>query len=199
MSDRTLSVEGLDLLFLRAHTQNGWQDRPVDAALLHQLYDLARLPPTSANCQPLRVTFVASAAARERLRPTIAPGNLEKTMAAPVTAILAADSQFVDHVASLFPAYPAIEGMFRGMPAEVLAHVRTLNSGLQIGYFILAARSLGLDCGPMAGFNGPAVDAEFFPDGRFKSLVLCNLGYGDPAKVYPRGPRLDFETACRIE
>jgi 3-hydroxypropanoate dehydrogenase len=191
--------EVLDRLFYSARTHNGWQDRPVDEAALRRLYELARLPPTAANSQPARFVFVKSHAAKERLRPALDAGNLDKTMAASVTAIVAYDPQFHQHMPQLFPARPQMGSALAGMPQPVLDFLTLQNSSLQAGYLILAARALGLDCGPMGGFDKQKVDAAFFGELGWKSTVLINIGYGDPSKVYPRNPRLTFETACRIE
>ncbi len=193
-----LDARALDQLFLTARTQQGWQDRPVPTELLHQLYDLAKMAPTAANSQPMRVVFVQSAEAKARLKPALAPGNVAKTMAAPVTAIVAFDTAFYEYFPRLFPAVPAMRDVTAAKP-EAERHATALQSAtLQGAYLIVAARAVGLDCGPMGGFNNAAVDAEFFGDGAWKSCFLVNLGYGDPAKVYPRGDRLRFDEACRI-
>lgn len=196
-----LNESSLNLLFTEAHTHNAprpWLDKPVTEAQLRQIYELARMAPTAANCQPLRVAFVKGASAKERLKPGLNPTNVEKTMNAPVTAILAFDREFYEKFPKLFPLRD-MRTPVAGMPAEARDQMGAMNATLQAGYFILAARSIGLDCGPMGGFDKTKVDAEFFPDGKWKSIVLVNLGYGDPAKVFPRQPRLDFEEACRIE
>lgn len=191
-----LDQAGLDLLFTQARTHNAWTDRPVDPGLLHRLYDLLKWAPTSANCSPLRVLFVTSAEAKEKLRPALAQGNLAKTMSAPVVAILAYDNLFYDHLPRLFPHTDA-RSWFTGDPAVAQA-TAFRNGTLQAGYFILAARALGLDCGPMSGFDAAKVNATFFPDGRYQVNFLCNLGYGDPAGLHPRSPRFDFQDACEI-
>ncbi len=191
------SEQDLDLLFYKAHTHNGWLPRPVDDALLHTLYEMVRWAPTSANASPLRVVFVKSPAAKEKLRPTLSSGNVDKTMAAPVTAIVAYDTAFHDLLPELFPGRD-MRSAFASLTDERRRHVAVVNGSIQGGYFILAARALGLDCGPMGGFDNAALDAAFFADGRWKSNFLVNLGYGDPAKVWPRNPRLGFDTACRI-
>jgi 3-hydroxypropanoate dehydrogenase len=188
----------LDLLFLEAHTHNGWVDRPVPDELLRRLYEIARMGPTSANSNPMRIVFVKSAAAKERLRPTLSPGNVDKTMAAPATAIVAYDLEFHEKMPKLFPARD-YKTSFAAMPAERRERIAFQNSALGGAYLILAARALGLDCGPMGGFDNAKLDAEFFADGKWKSNLLVNIGYGDPAKVSPRNPRLDFDEACRIE
>lgn len=195
----TLDSAGLDLLFRTARTHNGWADRPVPTALLEQVYDLAKMAPTSSNTQPMRVVFVASAEAKERLRPCLAPGNVAKTMAAPVTAIVAYAVQFYDQLPFLFPAVPHLQATVAAMSPEARDRLGYQGGSLQGAYLMLAARALGLDVGPMNGFDNAKVDAAFFADGSCKSNFLCNLGYGDPAKLYPRGPRLAFSQACRVE
>ena len=195
-----LSEEALDLLFRRARTSSAWLDRPVDHGLIRRLYDLMKFGPTSANSTPARIVFLRTPEAKERLKPALSPGNIEKTMKAPVTAILAYDLHFFETMPRLFPHMKNAREMFANNP--VLAETGAFRNGsLQGGYFILAARSLGLDCGPMSGFDNSKVDAEFFstglfPGGAVKSNFLCNLGYGDPTKLNPRNPRLDFEEAC---
>jgi len=186
----------LDQLFRKARTHNAFLDRPVPDTMLRALYDLLKWAPTSANSNPARFVFVTSDAARERLRPALSPGNLDKTMAAPVTVIVGYDLAFHDKLPVLFPHVDA-RSWFAGKP-EVIAREALRSSSLQVAYLIIAARALGLDCGPMSGFDNAKVDAAFFPDGRWKSNFLCNLGRGDPAKVIPRNPRLTFEEACRI-
>jgi 3-hydroxypropanoate dehydrogenase len=186
-------------IFTEARTHNAWLSKPVDQALLHRLYDVTRMAPTGGNAQPLRVVFVQSAEAKQRLQPTLSPLNVEKTMTAPVTAIIAYDVAFYELMPQLFPARPEMREAIAGWPADKRERLATLSATLQAGYLILAARALGLDCGPMGGFETDKVDAEFFPDGRWRSLLLINLGYGDRDKLYPRNPRLEFEQACRIE
>lgn len=189
----------LDLLFRTARTANGFVDRPVADETLRALYDLARMGPTAANAQPMRVLFLRSAQAKERLRPALSAGNLEKTMAAPVCAIVAFDTRFHEHLPVVFPHNPAAKSWFEG-DANATARMTSAfrNGSMQGGYFILAARAVGLDCGPMSGFDNAKLDAAFFPDGRFKSNFLCNLGYIDPSKTFARSPRLSFEEACRV-
>ncbi len=191
-----LDDRALDQLFREARTHNGWQARPVDGAVLRRLYDLLKMGPTSANCSPARFVFVTSPAAKARLKPFLAPGNVEKTMAAPVTVIVAYDTEFYEKLPHLFPHADA-RSWFVGKP-ELIQSTAFRNGTLQGAYLILAARALGLDCGPMSGFDNGKVDAEFFPDGRIKSNFLVNLGYGDPSQLRPRGPRLAFEEACQI-
>ncbi len=188
--------DALDQIFRAARTHNKWQEKPVSPALLMALYDLMRMGPTSANTSPARIVFVTSPEAKARLKPHLAPGNVDKTMAAPVTAIIAYDLKFAEQMPKLFPARPQMKDAFQDEKAAAISAFR--NGSLQGGYFIIAARALGLDCGPMSGFNNDGVDAEFFPKGTVKSNFLCNLGYGDPAGVYPRNPRLSFDEACQI-
>jgi 3-hydroxypropanoate dehydrogenase len=193
-----LRADELDLLFHEARTHSAWLDRPVDDAVLRQLYDLVRKGPTGANTQPLRVAFVRSADAKERLKPALAPLNVAKMMSAPVTAIAAFDVDFHEKMPKLFPARPEMREQLAAAPPEDRARRALLNATLQTGYLILAARALGLDCGPMGGFDNAKADAIFFPEGQWKSILLVNLGYGDSTKLFPRLPRLDFDEACRI-
>jgi 3-hydroxypropanoate dehydrogenase len=192
------SSEDLDLIFRKARTHNVWLDKPVEDALLKQVYDLARMGPTSANMCPMRIVFVKSREAKERLKPALDAGNVDKTMAAPVTAIIGMDVHFYEELPKLFP-YADAKAWFKDLPENVLEYVALRNSSLQGAYFMLAARALGLDCGPMSGFDNAKVDAEFFPEGRYKSNFLLNLGYGDPAGLHPRNPRLEFDEACTVE
>ncbi len=191
-----LSDEGLDLIFRKARTHRAWLERPVPDALLRQVYELACLGPTSANCSPMRVLFAKTREAKERLRPCLSPGNVHKTMQAPVTAIIGHDLDFYEKLPRLFPTAD-MRANFVGKP-ELIAATAFRNGSLQGAYLMLAARALGLDCGGMSGFDNAKVDAEFFPDGRVKSNFLCNLGYGDAAKVAPRAPRLPFDEVCRL-
>lgn len=192
-----LDSTALKQLFLDARTHNGFAPKPISEATLRQLYDLLKWGPTSMNCQPARFVFLTSQEAKQKLAPALAPGNLAKTLAAPAVAIIALDTRFYEHLPNQFPAYDA-KPMFE-TNAELSATTAFRNGTLQGAYLILAARALGLDCGPMSGFKNDVVDAAFFPDGRYKSNFLCNLGYGDPAKLYPRGPRLSFDEACQIQ
>jgi 3-hydroxypropanoate dehydrogenase len=191
-----LTPDALAQLFVEARTFNKFTDRAVTDEVIVQLYDLFKWGPTSMNSQPGRFIFLRSDAAKARLKPALSASNADKTMAAPVCVIVAQDSNFQEHITAQFPAYDA-RPMFDGNAASA-ASTALRGSTLQGAYLMLAARSLGLDCGPMSGFNNAAVDAEFFPDGRFKSNFLINLGYGDPSGNYPRGPRLDFDVACRV-
>jgi 3-hydroxypropanoate dehydrogenase len=189
--------EALDILFQKARTHNVFLDEPVSDDLLRQVYDLMKWGPTSANSSPGRILFLRTPEAKERLRPALSPNNLDKTMKAPVTAILAYDLKFYEKLPKLFPHNPAARDWFSKSPQ--LAEVTAFRNGtLQGGYFILAARALGLDCGPMSGFDNAKVDAEFFAGEPLKSNFLCNLGYGDDTKLMPRNPRLKFEEACRL-
>jgi 3-hydroxypropanoate dehydrogenase len=189
----------LATLFLNAQTHRRWTDRPVDDSLLRRMYELARWPPTSANCQPLRLVFVKSARAKERLRPALDAANVEQTMSAPVTAIVAYDTRFFEFMPRLAPQRPEMGDRLAARPEPVRERMAFQNGTLQGAYLILAARALGLDCGPMGGFDRAKVDEAFFPDGRWKSNFLVNLGYGDPSALRPRAPRLEFDEAGRIE
>lgn len=193
----TLHSAALEQAFLSARTFNNFRDEPVSDETLMELYELAKWGPTSFNCQPARYVFVRSAEAKEKLRPCLLPGNLDKTMKAPVTVIVAQDLQFFEHLPQQFPHNPNAGALFADNP--VLAQAAALrNSSLQGAYLILAARMLGLDCGPMGGFNAPVLDAAFFPDGRYKANFLINLGYGDTKTLRPRGPRLPFHIVAII-
>ena len=192
-----LAPYALDTLFRTARTFNQFLDRPVADATLHEIFDLMKWGPTTANSCPARFVFVRSPEAKARLKPAIAAGNAEKTMAAPVTVVVAYDLEFYEKLPRLFPHTDA-RAWFAGKP-EAITSAAFRNGAIQGGYFILAARAMGLDCGPMSGFDNAKLDATFFPDGKWKSNFLINLGYGDKATVYPRNPRLAFEEACRIE
>src|SRR5947209_4290268 len=196
MSD-VMSDDGLDLIFRHARTHNAWLDKPVEDALLAQVYDLAKMGPTSANMCPMRVVFVKSREAKERLRPALDAGNVDKTMKAPVTAIVGMDVHFYEALPKLFPHADA-RAWFKDLPENVLEYIALRNSSLQGAYLMLAARALGLDCGPMSGFDNATVDAAFFGGTPVKSNFLCNLGYGDAGKLHPRAPRLEFDEACRV-
>lgn len=192
----TLNDAGWDLLFRNARTYNGWQDRSIPTETLHALFDLLKWAPTSFNCQPARFVFCVSPEAKARLAGHAIPSNADKIKKASACVIVAYDTQFYEHLPKHFPAYDA-KPMFAGN-ADLADATAKRNGSLEGGYFILAARSLGLDCGPMSGFNPAAVDADFFADGRFKSNFLCNIGYGTDENLYPRGPRLEFDEACQI-
>jgi 3-hydroxypropanoate dehydrogenase len=192
-----VSSEALATLFHQARTHNAWLPQPVSDDLLRQIYDLMKWGPTSANSLPARFVFLRTKEAKERLRPALSPLNVDKTLQAPVTAIVAYDLKFYEHLPRLFPMKPDMKNMFSSSAA--LAETTAFRNGsLQGGYFILAARALGLDCGPMSGFDNAKVDAEFFPSSSVKSNFLCNLGYGDHSKLFPRSPRLEFEEACQL-
>jgi len=191
--------KSLDTLFREARTQNGWLDRPVSDEQLRAIYDLLKMAPTSANSQPGRFVFLRSAQAKARLRPALSPGNLDKTMAAPVVAIVAHDTHFHEHLPKLFPHNPDAVNWFAGEANRAARETAAFRNGtLQGAYLMIAARAVGLDVGPMSGFDNAKVDAEFFPDGRFRSNFLCSIGHGDPAKLFARSPRFDFDEACRI-
>jgi 3-hydroxypropanoate dehydrogenase len=192
-----MSNDGLDLILRNARTHNAWLDKPVQDALLRQVYELAKMGPTSANMCPMRIVFVKSREAKERLKPALAAGNVDKTMAAPVTAIIGMDIRFYEKLPKLFP-HMDMKAYFKDLPENMLEYIALRNSSLQGGYFILAARALGLDCGPMSGFDNAKVDEAFFAGTTVKSNFLCNLGHGDASKLYPRSPRLDFEEACKL-
>ena len=200
----------LDVLFRKARTFNAWLPKPVPDDLLRELYNVAKWGPTSANSSPARFIFLHTPAAKERLRPTLAAGNVEKTMAAPVTVIVGYDLKFYDKLPKLFPHNPAMRENFANNP-QLIEQTARRNSSLQGAYLMIAARAFGLDCGPMSGFDNARVDEEFFaagkcedcgeeffPAGHVKSNFLCNLGYGDSSKLYPRAPRLDFKEACSL-
>ncbi|MBI1779242.1 MAG: malonic semialdehyde reductase [Proteobacteria bacterium] len=193
----TADDQALDLAFRRARTHNAWRNEPIGEERLRAVYELACMGPTSANCSPLRVVFVSSRQAKERLKPALSSGNLAKTMAAPVTAIIAHDLKFYEHLARLFPHDPTARSWFEGKPDVEATAFR--NGTLQGAYFIIAARMLGLDCGPMSGFDNAKVDAAFFANSSVRSNFLVNLGHGDPAGLFPRSPRFAFEEVCRIE
>src|SRR5437868_5932318 len=208
---QTLDDRALDTLFREGRSYMKWQARPVTDDLLHELYDTLKWAPTSANAAPARFAFLRSKEAKERLRPALAPMNVEKTMTAPVTVIVAYDVKFYDQLPKLFPHSPGMLKLFVNNPDLVEVTARR-NSSLQGAYLILAARALGLDCGPLSGFDNARVDEEFFaagkpcfgcdqeffPEGHVKSNFLCNLGYGDPSTLHPRLPRLPFAEACSL-
>jgi 3-hydroxypropanoate dehydrogenase len=186
----------LDIIFREAHTHSVWLDKPVSEALIQQIYDLLKWAPTSANSSPARFVFVRSAAAKQRLLPAMSPGNVDKTRTAPVTAIIAYDTEFYEKLPALFPQADARSWFAGNQPLIDTTAFR--NGTLQGAYLILAARALGLDAGPMSGFDNAKVDKEFFPDGKVKSNFVVNLGYGDSSKLFPRNPRLPFAEAAQI-
>jgi 3-hydroxypropanoate dehydrogenase len=201
----------LDILFREARSYSAWLNEPVSDETLRQVYNLMRWAPTSANGNPTRILFLRTQAAKERLLPALAPGNVDKTMSAPVTAIIAHDLKFYEKLPQLFPHNPGMRDLFANAPELVDATAKR-NSSLQGAYMILAARALGLDCGPMSGFDNAKVDEEFFgagksepnsaeeffPEGHIKSNFLCNLGHGDKSKLLARAPRLEFDQACTL-
>ena len=208
---QTINGLALDTLFREARSYTTWQPRPVSDETLRDLYELLKWAPTSANAGPARFAFLRSKASKERLRPALAPLNVDKTMTAPVTVIVAYDVKFYEQLPKLFPQNPGMAKFFESNP-EMVETTAKRNSSLQGAYLIMAARAVGLDCGPMSGFDNAKVDEEFFPVGkktvereedvfptnRLKSNFLCNLGYGDAAKLSPRSPRLDFHEACKL-
>jgi 3-hydroxypropanoate dehydrogenase len=194
---RSADAAVLDLAFRQARTFNKFKFDPVSDETLREIVQLAQWGPTAMNCQPVRYVFVKGAEAKQRLAPTLSPGNLDKTLAAPVTVIVAADMQFYEHLPTQFPAFPAAREMFAADAAKAIG-TATLSAHLQGAYFIVAARLLGLDCGPMGGFDAAKLDAEFFPDGRLRAQLLINLGYGDASDNHPRGPRLAFEQIAQV-
>jgi 3-hydroxypropanoate dehydrogenase len=191
-----ISREALDQLFREARTHSAWLPETVPVELLRKAYELARLGPTSANGSPARFVFLTTPGAKALLKPVLAPGNVDKTMAAPVTVIIAWDTEFQEHLPKLFP-HADLRSYFAGNK-PLIEENAFRNSSLQAAYFILAARALGLDCGPMSGFDADKLNAAFFPDGKWKVNLLCNLGYGDASKLHPRNPRLNFEEASVI-
>lgn len=194
-----LDDKALEMIFRDAHTPQGFLDTPVSGEKLQQVYDLMKWGPTTMNTQPMRIVFVRSKAAKDKLAPALSPGNLDKTMKAQVTAIISYDSRFYELLPKTFPNNPKAKEGFEGEEKKAMVdRVALRNGSLQGAYFIIAARALGLDCGPMSGFDNAKVDAAFFPDGRWKSNFLINLGRADPAMVFPRNPRLTFEEACRL-
>ena len=193
---RSLAEEALKQIFTEARTQNAWLPEPVSDELLVKIYDLMKWGPTSANCSPARILFVKSSEAKAKLLPCLDAGNVEKTKAAPVTAIVALDMEFYEKLPKLFPFADA-RSWFVGNKG-LIESTAFRNGTLQGAYFIIAARALGLDCGPMSGFDNAKVDATFFQGTSWKSNFLCNLGYGDWSKVRQRAPRLDFNEACKL-
>ena len=184
-------------IFISGRTHNDWIEKDVPDSLLHELYNLMKWGPTSANCSPARITFIKSQEAKNRLVKYLIESNIEKTISAPVTAIIAYDTKFYEFIPKLFPHNPEAKEWFSG--SEEFAEVTAFrNSSLQGAYFILAARTLGLDCGPMSGFDNVGIDNEFFSESDFKSNFICNIGYGDHNKLFDRSPRFDFDEVCKI-
>ena len=193
---KTIEAQSLAQIFTEARTHNGFLDKPVSDELLKRAIDLAKMGPTSVNQSPLRVLFLRSQAAKERLRPALSPGNLDKTMRAPVVAITAYDELFYEHLPFLFPHADA-KPWFSGN-AAFAARSAFQNGTLQVAYLLIALRAVGLDTGPMTGFDNAKVDAEFFPEGHIKSNVLINIGYGDHEKLFPRSPRFSFDQIAKV-
>jgi 3-hydroxypropanoate dehydrogenase len=196
LSHQSLSQQSLEQLFLNGKTHSFWLDKPVPSELLTQIYDLAKMGPTSANCQPMRIVFVSTKEAKEKLKPCLFEGNVEKTMTAPVTAIFAYDMKFYEYLPDIFPHVDA-RPWFTQSDTDIFTH-GFRNGTLQSAYFMLAARALGLDCGPMSGFMSDKVESLFFKNTSFKVNFMCNLGYGDLSKTHDRLPRHDFNTVCEI-
>lgn len=194
--NKTLTGSALDILFMEARTHNSWTDQAIDDATLARIWEIARMGATSANCSPARIVFVRSPEAKDQLKSCLAEGNIEKTMAAPVTAIIGHDMAFYEKLPTLFPHTDA-KSWFIGNQ-ELIETTAFRNGTLQGAYLMLAARALGLDCGPMSGFDNAAVDAQFFAGTDVRSNFICNIGYGTADGLYPRAPRLPFEEACRI-
>jgi 3-hydroxypropanoate dehydrogenase len=194
---KRLDDDDLDLILRNARTHNVWLPTPVPESMLREIWDVMKFGPTSANCSPLRIVFVQSKEAKERLVACMSENNRAKTRDAPVTVILAMDLEFYEKLPRLFPHNQTARSWFVGKP-EFIWETALRNSSLQGAYFIIAARALGLDCGPMSGFNADKVNAEFFAGSSLKVNFICSLGQGDASKLFPRSPRLDFEEACRI-
>ena len=193
----TVSDADLDLLFREARTQNSWTPETVSEELLRRVYDLAKWGPTAANATPARFVFIVSPEAKAKLKPALSAANVDKTMTAPVNVIVGYDMKFYDHLPTLFPHVDA-RAWFVNQPETAIETGALRNSSLQGAYLMLAARSLGLDCGPMSGFDADKLNAAFFPDGQVRANFLCNIGYGDGQKVLTRLPRLSFAQACQI-
>jgi 3-hydroxypropanoate dehydrogenase len=191
-----LDAAALDTLFRKARSYNAWQDKPVTDEQLNELYELMKWGPTSANSCPARIVFIKSSEAKQKLKECLDEGNVEKSMTAPVVAVIGMDMEFYEQLAKLFPHTDA-KSWFVGKH-EKIHETAFRNSSLQGAYLMLAARSLGLDCGPMSGFDNAKLETAFFPDGKVKANFICALGYGSEDKLYPRGPRLDFAEACQI-
>ncbi len=191
-----ISADALAQLFTNARTHNAWQSKEVSDQTLRKLYDYTRWAPTSANINPIRLIFVKSKEAKAKLLTAVSEGNVQKTKEAPVTAIIAQDMEFYEHLPRLFPQVDA-RSWFAGN-TQLIEDSATKNTSLQAGYFILAARALGLDCGPMAGFDGNKVKELFFADKPWKANLLVNLGYGEVSKLFPRNPRFEFDEVAKI-
>ena len=198
LKERTnpLDEEALNLIFGEARSMNGWQDKDVSDAMIHSLYDLTKMGPTSTNCSPARFVFVKSEAEKVKFEPALLPNNISKVMTAPVVAIIGYDLDFSDHMTKLFP-HMDVAPMYKGNN-EMNVSTAFRNSSLQGAYLMMVARAMGLDCGPMSGFNNQLVDETFFSDTNIKSNFLCCIGYGDSTKIFKRLPRLDFDEVCKI-
>ncbi len=196
MSDKMINDQALDIIFREARTHNGWEERAVSQTLMQAVYDLTKWAPTSANCSPARFVFVASPEAKARLKPHLSEGNVEKTMAAPCCVIIAHDMEFYQRLPELFPHTDA-KSWFAGNDA-LIKETAIRNGTLQGGYFLIAARALGLDCGPMSGFDAGGVNKEFFADTSYEANFLCNIGYGTDKDMFARSPRLEFDAACKV-
>jgi len=196
MSDKMINDEALDNIFREARTRNGWEERDVSKTLIQAVYDLMKWGPTSANCSPARFVFLASDEAKARLKPHLLEGNVEKTMDAPCCVIIAHDLEFYEKLPELFPHTDA-KSWFAGND-DLIRETAFRNGTLQGAYFMIAARALGLDCGPMSGFDQDGVNKEFFADTNYKANFLCNIGYGTDKDLFPRSPRLSFDEACQI-
>jgi len=192
----TLDEKGLDVIFRTARTYNGFTPAAVAESLLHAVYDLAKWGPTSANTTPARFLFIVSPEAKANLAPAMSEGNRKKTLAAPVNVVIGYDTQFYELLPELYPRDLTARSWFEGKPDVETVALR--NSALQGAYLMIAARALGLDCGPMSGFDAALVNKTFWPEGRIKANFMCNIGYGDETRVYPRNPRLPFERACEV-
>ena len=190
-------VKNKNLIFQEARTHNDWLDKDISNDILMEIYDLMKWGPTSANCSPTRIIFVKSKASKDRLLPFVIESNLEKTKSAPVIAIIGYDINFHDHLPKLFPHNPDAQNWFNHS-IDIAEETAFRNGSMQGAYFIIAARALGLDCGPMSGFDKEGVDNEFFRDTNIKSNFLCNLGYGDKTKLFERSPRFKFNEICEI-
>ena len=198
LKERTnpLDEEALNLIFGEARSMNGWQDKDVSDAMIRSLYDLIKMGPTSTNCSPARFVFVKSEAEKVKFEPALLPNNISKVMTAPVVAIIGYDLDFSDHMTKLFP-HMDVAPMYKGNN-EMNVSTAFRNSSLQGAYLMMVARAMGLDCGPMSGFNNQLVDETFFSDTNIKSNFLCCIGYGDSTKIFQRLPRLDFDEVCKI-
>ena len=198
LKDRTnpLDEEGLNLIFGEARSMNGWQNKAVSDVMIHSLYDLVKMGPTSTNCSPARFVFVKSDAEKAKLEPALMPNNIPKVMTAPVVAIIAYDLDFSNHMTKLFP-HMDVAPMYKGND-EMNVSTAFRNSSLQGAYLMMVARAMGLDCGPMSGFDNQLIDETFFSDTNIKSNFLCCIGYGDSTKIFQRLPRLDFDEVCKI-